>query len=82
MAGSIENLWRLAEARGVPEQIHFHPIVPPEALLACASVHDVGLCLEVPLSANKDACISNKIFVYMLAGLAIVASRTRGNRMF
>jgi glycosyltransferase involved in cell wall biosynthesis len=76
--GSIERLRRLAEERGVHKNLHFHSVVPPAELLACASVHDVGLCLEVPASTNRDVCISNKIFVYMLAGLAIVASRTRG----
>ena len=40
--------------------------------------HDVGLCLEVPATPNRDTCITNKIFIYMLAELAIVASRTRG----
>jgi glycosyltransferase involved in cell wall biosynthesis len=78
MNGSIESLRRLSEEFNASERIHFHPIVPPEELLADAAEHDVGLCLEVPATPNKDACISNKIFVYMLAGLAIVASRTRG----
>jgi glycosyltransferase involved in cell wall biosynthesis len=78
-AGSIESLRHLAEERGVAERVHFHPIVPPEDLLASAAMHDVGLCLEVPATPNRDVCITNKIFVYMLAGLAVVASRTRGH---
>jgi glycosyltransferase involved in cell wall biosynthesis len=75
---SIEDLRRLAEQKGVGGRVHFHPIVAPDELLASAVVHDVGLCLEVPVTTNRDVCITNKIFFYMLAGLAIVASRTRG----
>jgi len=76
---SIEGLRRLAKERGVFERVHFHAIIPPGDLIADAAGHDVGLCLEVPATPNKDACISNKIFIYMLAELAIVASRTRGH---
>ena len=78
LAGSIANLRRLAEEQGVSERIHFHPVVPPGDLLASAAPYDVGLCLEAPTTSNRDVCIANKIFVYMLAGLAVVASRTRG----
>jgi glycosyltransferase involved in cell wall biosynthesis len=76
--GSIEILGRLANEHGISRQVHFHSIISPGELLASAAEHDVGLCLEVPATLNKDNCISNKIFVYMLAGLAVVASRTRG----
>jgi glycosyltransferase involved in cell wall biosynthesis len=78
-AGSIERLRHLAEERGISERVHFHPIVPPEDLLASAAMHDVGLCLEVPATPARNVCITNKIFVYMLAGLAIAATRTRGH---
>jgi glycosyltransferase involved in cell wall biosynthesis len=76
---SIEFLQRLAKQKGISERIHFHAVVPPEELLASVAEHDVGLCLEVPATPNRDVCITNKIFICMLAGLAIVASRTRGH---
>ena len=75
---AIDDLRRLAKQNGVSELIHFHSVIPPEDLVTAAADHDVGLCLEVPATPNRDACITNKIFLYMLAGLAIVASRTRG----
>jgi glycosyltransferase involved in cell wall biosynthesis len=80
-AGSIGSLRKLAADHGVLRNVHFHPPVPPGALLLDASHHDVGLCLESPHLLNRDICITNKVFLYMLAGLAIVASRTRGQRM-
>jgi glycosyltransferase involved in cell wall biosynthesis len=75
---STQDLFRLAEKKGVSDRLYFHPMVHPEDLLARAAEHDIGLCLEVPATPNRDICITNKIFLYMLAGLAIVASRTRG----
>jgi glycosyltransferase involved in cell wall biosynthesis len=74
---SVERLKSLAKQYGIFERVHFHSVVPPVELLANAADHDVGLCLEVPALPNRDVCITNKIFIYMLAGLAIAASRTR-----
>jgi glycosyltransferase involved in cell wall biosynthesis len=71
----------LSHARrcGRESAINFHDPIPPENLLASALQHDVGLCLEVPSTLNRDVCITNKMFLYMLAGLAVIASRTRGH---
>lgn len=52
--------------------------VPNADLLARTMPHDVGLALEVPYCANKDLTASNKIFEYLRAGLAVIATRTRG----
>lgn len=40
--------------------------------------HDVGLALEVPYCLNKDFTASNKIFEYLRCGLAVIASKTKG----
>lgn len=76
---AVDILRALAQERGVAERVHFHPIVPPDALLADAAGYDIGLGLERRTPLNRDICITNKIFLYMLAGLAVVASRTRGH---
>ena len=78
-AKTKSNLLALARICGVESQIFFHDPVAPEDLLASAIVHDVGLCLEVPFTINRDICVTNKMFLYMLAGLAIIASRTSGH---
>ncbi|HEX4410979.1 MAG TPA: glycosyltransferase [Xanthobacteraceae bacterium] len=75
---STAALQRLAQGRGVADRITFHPILPPGKLLEDAAKHDVGLCLEVPITLNRDICVTNKIFTYMLAELAIAATSTRG----
>ena len=67
-----------AAASGVLQQLHFHDQIPPEELLARAVEHDIGLALEQPLPLNKSICASNKLFLYMLAGIAIAATDVPG----
>ena len=42
--------------------------------------YDVGLALERTRSLNYSLTVTNKVFSYMLAGLAIVATDTPGQR--
>ena len=72
------ELMLLAQNSGVKDRIIFHGLIPPDELLATAAEHDVGLCLETTAVLNRDICITNKMFLYLLAGLTVVASRTRG----
>jgi glycosyltransferase involved in cell wall biosynthesis len=60
------------------ENVHLHDVVPPGELLSRIAEHDIGLALETPDIASRDLTITNKVFQYMQAGLAIVATRTRG----
>ena len=73
------DLLTLARSCGVEQRITFLPLIHPHELLTAAAEHDIGLCLELPTPLNRDICITNKMFLYMLAGLAVVASRTRGH---
>jgi len=72
----------LAQECGVADQLQLHPSAPPEELIARAAEHDVGLALEPGLahSLNNALTVSNKLFSYLLAGLAIAASDTPGQR--
>jgi glycosyltransferase involved in cell wall biosynthesis len=72
------RLLKIAHDSGSNKKIFFHDPIPPQDLLASCAEHDVGLCLESPISINRDVCITNKLFLYMLGNLAIVASRTQG----
>lgn len=62
----------------IHSRIHLHPSVSNRELPARTSSHDVGLALEVPHCASRDLTATNKIFEYLRAGLAVVASRTQG----
>ena len=57
-------------------KLHFHDPVPPAKLIDFASQFDIGLAMENSTPVNRDICLTNKIFTYMQAGLAIIASNT------
>jgi glycosyltransferase involved in cell wall biosynthesis len=76
--GAVETLHRLAERHGIAGRVFFHPLIPPEQLLSRAAEHDVGLCLEQPHTVNRDICLTNKLFLHLLAGNAVIATRTQG----
>ncbi len=79
-AGMEKELRSLASGLEVEASLHFHPRLPPWELPADAAQHDVGLALEQPVSLNRDLCATIKLFVYLSAGLAIVATATTGQR--
>jgi glycosyltransferase involved in cell wall biosynthesis len=60
------------------DRVHFLPLVPPAQLPSVLAGFDLGLALEPVWPLNRDVTISNKIFQYMNAGLAVVATDTAG----
>jgi hypothetical protein len=69
---------RLPEAwRG---RIKIHPLVTNSELLSRIAEHDIGFAGETPLIRSRDLTVTNKILHYLLAGLAVVASETAGQR--
>ena len=73
-----EQLRSLAREAGIADRLFIHGRVPPPELLSRTAEHDIGLALEQPISPNKALTVANKVFFYMLAGLAIVATATPG----
>jgi glycogen(starch) synthase len=65
---------------GLDERVIFHlPYMPDDAVEEAAK-HHVGLCLERRGIRNQELTVSNKIFDYHMAGLAVVASDLPGLR--
>ncbi len=68
----------------VPEpwrhRVFVHSVVTNEELLSRISEHDIGFAGDMKYCKNKDLTVSNKILHYLLAGLAVVASDTAGQR--
>lgn len=56
------------------------PLLAPSELAERLADFDLGLALEPRLPPNKDLTTSNKIFQYLGAGLAVVATATAGQR--
>ena len=65
-----------------PHKIVFRDPVPPQDIFAIAAEHDIGLAGEEPNCFNKEICLSNKIFAYLLAGNCIIASDMLGQKEF
>jgi len=79
--GYESDLRTLAHSVGLEDsQIRHLERTPPDQLIERAAQHDIGLALEQAKSRNRDLCITNKIFAYLLAGLPVVATRTKGQR--
>ena len=63
-------------AKDIRHQVHLTGTVPPVELLSLAASFDVGLALELTDPENRNICLTNKIFTYLLAGNAIILSAT------
>lgn len=82
--GFQRYLLELFSEMGVdPAVLTYHRPLPATELVRFASQFDVGLALEVPVSENRRICMrdlcTNKVFTYLLAGLALVASSLDGS---
>nr|WP_225913778.1 glycosyltransferase [Leptolyngbya ohadii] len=62
------------------DRLFLHPTVPNDELPARIAEHDIGLALEQPNPPSRNLTITNKLFQYLQAGLAIIATDTAGQR--
>ncbi len=85
LAGRVDNdmmSYIKLNAGKVFPNIHFSGIIQPENLPQFASQFDVGMALELNEPYNRDICLANKIFTYLLAGNAIILSKTSMQKAF
>lgn len=69
-------------AKQIKNCIHFPGIIPPDELPAFAACFDIGLASELTIPLNRNICLTNKIFTYLLAGNCILASDTEAQKEF
>jgi glycosyltransferase involved in cell wall biosynthesis len=78
-------------AHGCPSLIHdlerryginvkLYPLVHHDNLVKTLGEFDVGLALERPQDGMYSVTVTNKLFLYLLAGLAVAATDTVGQR--
>lgn len=60
--------------------ILFHPLVSNEKLPAKIAEFDVGLALELDKPLNRDHTVTNKFFQYIISGLPVIATNTKGQQ--
>jgi glycosyltransferase involved in cell wall biosynthesis len=78
-----EYFTKLLSAQGLsPTVLKFIDPVLPEEIFNISRKHDIGLALEIPHVLNRDICLTNKIFTYLIAGNAIIASETAAQKHF
>jgi hypothetical protein len=74
--GYPAHLQALAVRAGVTRPIRFLPPGPPSEMARLAAGADLGLSTEQRLPPNRDICLTNKIFAYLLAGIPQLLSNT------
>jgi|SRR5579862_281548 len=62
------------------DQLFVHDLVSNDELLSRVAEHDIGFAGEMTYCRSRDLTVTNKILQYLLAGLAVVASDTAGQR--
>ncbi|BAY18535.1 group 1 glycosyl transferase [Anabaenopsis circularis NIES-21] len=62
------------------DRLFIHPTVPNSELLSRIAEHDIGLALECNHITSRNLTVTNKLFQYLQAGLAVVASDTMGQQ--
>lgn len=72
----------LVRGSGLPASaVVLHDPAPPGQMVALCGDYDVGLALEVPASPNRIICMNdlctNKVFTYLMGGLALAATSLR-----
>lgn len=72
---------RAAQA-GVARSLVFHPPASPDEMVRLAADAELGLSLEESRPRNRDLCLTNKIFVYLLAGIPQLLSQTTAQAAF
>lgn len=85
LLGNIRNkkyVSQLLERSKHPEKIRLLKPVNPEQIFKVASAFDIGLAAEIPYCRNRDICLTNKIFTYLLAGNCVLVSDTTAQKEF
>lgn len=63
-------------------QVEFLDPVHESEIVKIASKHHIGLASEYVHIVNRDLCLTNKLFMYMLAGNALLMSDTKSQEYF
>jgi Glycosyl transferase 4-like domain len=76
--GYLDGLRHLAGACAPRLRVLHEPPAPPDAMVDLARGFDVGLAVEQVHVKNHQIAQSNKLFTYLLAGVAIAMTDTPG----
>jgi glycosyltransferase involved in cell wall biosynthesis len=77
---SIRDVLERVVPADVRERIEVHDPVPPDGVVSALHGHHVGLLFDRPVTRNAELSAPNKLFEYLMAGLAVVAPDLPGLR--
>jgi glycosyltransferase involved in cell wall biosynthesis len=77
-SGYLDALQHLAAAHAPQLDVVHQPPAPPDDMIDLARGYDVGLALEQMTPRNRQLCVTNKAFTYIMAGVAVAISDTPG----
>lgn len=69
-----DDIYRLAQDKGVTNQVFKRSAVPYKELLTWTASADAGLCFIEPLTESLKFALPNKLFEYAMAGIPSVCS--------
>lgn len=80
---AIQNyFFELGKSENSQVAIEFLQPLIANDIFELAAQQDIGLALEQPGEVNRDLCLTNKIYTYLLAGNAIIFSETKAQSHF
>lgn len=68
-----DQLRTLVKAKGLEDRVSFAAPVPMTDLVRAASEADIGVAPFLPVCLNTQFCLPNKLFEYLMAGLAVAS---------
>lgn len=78
-----EHIYQFADQTGAGKSsIILLPACAPDEIFKIAATHHIGLALEEGDTLNRQICLTNKLFTYLLSGLATIATDTPAQKQF
>lgn len=68
------------EKSGLWDRIILHEPIQPAELIREGNRFDVGLALESNISVNRNICVTNKVFSYLMSRLYLIGTDTYGQK--
>lgn len=78
--GKVDPSFRSVWLEGVPHVVQHGPVSQRE-LHAALGAYDIGLAIDVLSDPNRDLVVTNKILAYLQAGLYLLVTETRAQRL-
>jgi len=81
-SGYLDALQAAARTAGFRGRILFLPPAAADEMVRLSASAHVGLSLEQSVPKNRDLCLTNKLFTYLLAGVPVMLTPTTAQSQF